>query len=947
MKIRSNYWDNFKGILIFFVVLGHFLYAYRLNVPNSLASNIVTFIYLFHMPAFIYTTGYLSRSENCYKTKAYLKLFMCFIIFNSIMVLFDYLFLNGSLQVVVPKYSYWYLLSTIFWRLLIKPLSNIKGILPVSIIISLLVGFYPDINNTMSLVRTFAFFPFFILGYKYDLKELKDKLNTKKIFKIIFPVTLLIIGIIITFVVVKTNLTSSNYLYYSYKANKDLIIRIILLLIATLATFTLALNTSEKKLPLITKAGKYSLLIYLVHRPITILFNKVFKSVNYSNNYILYSLIGTIIVLIIFSNTKLNNSFNKFLNYLTENTKRAISIILIILLLLLVAKPVTIMTDKIFNKKEEPKQEEKVKTKETDLLSNTTKISYVGDLILLKDQVVKSYNEKTKEYEFDYMFSEAKKYLKESDYSIGVLEGPVADPKNGYSTSNYGDGIKIYQNYPESFLEAIKEAGIDYVTTANNHMLDMKEEGVYDTIKALKRQDLDYIGTYKSEKDKEKNSVQILNINGIKIAVLSYSISSNYYPSSYFFEENKYISSVIVNQNSPYYDEALQNVKNDFQKAKKQNPDLIMVMAHMGSQFIHTTNSMQKLWNQNFKLLGADIILGDHSHAVQPVEYDGETLIINSPGNFANSYIENDGDATAITEFYIDNKTKEIVGYSIVPMFTNEIEEGKFVATPIYDYLKNHENKLTTRIEEIQKLVTKVMINEEITVHNLQEKYYKINEEYVKKYESKKIKKENKKLSNLIKESKKIAFIGDSITDGTKNGKHPWYESLMLKYETKEIINISRGSLTLKDLLEESETDILNTKSDLYIISIGANDIRYRIESMCFMTKEEYIENIDKLVSLIKESNKDAKIVLIAPWIAFEKDFRTPLSEIEKTELYEEYSNELKKYAKENNYLYINPNKYILNQLKYKLKKDYLSDAIHPNYEKGIALYSDAVLYSN
>ena len=57
------------------------------------------------------------------------------------------------------------------------------------------------------------------------------------------------------------------------------------------------------------------------------------------------------------------------------------------------------------------------------------------------------------------------------------------------------DGIKLYQNYPEEFLAAIKDSGIDLVTTANNHMLDMGYEGVLDTIDALNRYNIDYVGT--------------------------------------------------------------------------------------------------------------------------------------------------------------------------------------------------------------------------------------------------------------------------------------------------------------------------------------------------------------------------------------------------------------------------------------------------------------------
>ena len=85
MKERNIFWDNFKGILIFLVVFAHFLYAYR-SLSSSFASHLVNFIYFFHMPAFVFTTGYFSRSENSNKPKAYLKLLVYYMIFNTILI---------------------------------------------------------------------------------------------------------------------------------------------------------------------------------------------------------------------------------------------------------------------------------------------------------------------------------------------------------------------------------------------------------------------------------------------------------------------------------------------------------------------------------------------------------------------------------------------------------------------------------------------------------------------------------------------------------------------------------------------------------------------------------------------------------------------------------------------------------------------------------------------
>ena len=45
MKERNLFWDNYKGILIFLVVFGHFLYSYSSNNIGSLVNDVVVFIY--------------------------------------------------------------------------------------------------------------------------------------------------------------------------------------------------------------------------------------------------------------------------------------------------------------------------------------------------------------------------------------------------------------------------------------------------------------------------------------------------------------------------------------------------------------------------------------------------------------------------------------------------------------------------------------------------------------------------------------------------------------------------------------------------------------------------------------------------------------------------------------------------------------------------------------
>ena len=559
-------------------------------------------------------------------------------------------------------------------------------------------------------------------------------------------------------------------------------------------------------------------------------------------------------------------------------------------------------------------------------------ISFVGDLIMLENQVKAGYNGSF--YNFNKMFSYTNKYFENSDYTIGVLEGPCAS--GSYSVGNFNDGKNVYLNYPKEFIDSIKGSGIDLVTISNNHILDKGLEGVKETVNNLNERGLDYIGY--------KERYKIVTIKDLKVGILAYTYGSNYYTEDKLYKLD--ITNMIVPTTSHLFEDIKKSVINDFETLKKQNVDLIIVLPHMGSQFALKQNDMQKTWNKIFAENGASIIFGDHSHSVQPLEYIDDCFVVNSPGNFANQYTSNNGDATSIVNVYIDKKTKRIVNSSIIPMFTNGDENGFYYSIPIYDILNNIDiyNSMSVnelkRIEEVQKLVTSVMLNKEVSTNDIEELYYFSKDGYSPS-KMKNLSIDNslkkKKLYQELLHSKSVCFIGDSITEGTVNGGHGWYEPLILNFNV-DVKKAAYGSYTTKLLLKNKRNEIKECSSDLNVIAIGTNDIRYRNDNSA-MTSTEYINNLEEIVSLLQSK----RIVLIAPFYSMNYDGVTKLSLDEKNKLYKEYTNALEEYAKKNDYLFINPNIILEKTLNNSNTSYYLIDYIHPNHT-GLYLYSKAVL---
>jgi fucose 4-O-acetylase-like acetyltransferase/poly-gamma-glutamate capsule biosynthesis protein CapA/YwtB (metallophosphatase superfamily)/lysophospholipase L1-like esterase len=978
-KNRIYYWDNLKGILISLVVLGHFLLDY---LDFGYARYIVSFIYFFHMPAFVLVSGFFSKRDETRSFKSIAKIITIYLVFNAAIMLLSSFLFDLSYQLITPYYSFWYLISLVFWRLIIKYMNKFNDILFLSIIAALLVGFWGDITNVLSISRIIVFYPFFIAGYKLPPEKIFDVLNKRKKADIFKALLLLIFTLFVSlYFIFKIKFITLNHLTMSnYSSISDLFVRLIIFFIAVSMIISIINLTPQRPIFLISIWGKNSLSIYVLHRFVTFIFIKAFPTNNYSNVYILYAVFASAITLAFFGTNCVNDRFhtiiNKIINIIKDsfiidkNNKKyglrkfiAMIFFTVYLMIPIITEPVKASNN--LSKMQESNNIHKVMTAEQiNAIENSVSIAFVGDLILLQKQVRGAYNENTEEYNFSPMFEYANKYLSEADISVGVFEGPMAGEETGYTIGNYDDGLPLYLNYPDSFAKAVKESGIDLVSTANNHLLDKGETGALRTLDVLDKNDLIHVGSYRDSK--EKDSVMIVERNGIRIGVLAYTFASNGYSDDYFIKDNSSVTSIIVDPDSKYFKEVKKQVILDFKKIKEMDnpPDLILVMPHMGTQFIHETDNYQKTWNEIFINAGADIIFGDHSHAVQPIEYktvknkDGSqknAVIVNCPGNFANSYVENDGDATSIAEIYVDPYSKKVIAASIVPMYTHATYESNYRALPIYDILNDDalNNEISPyemrRVKEVNEIVTSVMIGTEISVDQAQNKYYLFPEGYFRQ-PTKPIEvteeMKNSEIYKLINESKTICFVGDSITAGSRNGGYGWYEPFMSVFEDKTVYNEAWDSATTKTLLEYSDKISAN-KADIYVIAIGTNDIRYRDKKTCAMDSASYVENIKILIDKITTLNKNAKIVLISPWWALSNDPYSNLAIEKRDAMIKEYGGSLKIYSEENGYLFIDANKAIYNEMKKSSTEKYMLDHIHPNANEGIELYSKNVVLSN
>ena len=178
-KARDYLFDNYKALLIILVIIGHFIQPCYDN--NILLYTVKYVIYAFHMPAFIFISGYFSKKNTSWQ-KSFQKVLMPYFSFELIYYFYyNYcLGLNTDLNLAVPKFSLWYLLALFVWKIATPYVRCIPHYFGLSVVAGLAIGFLPAGGKIFSISRIFVFYPYFLAGTLLDrekLTSLRTNLN--------------------------------------------------------------------------------------------------------------------------------------------------------------------------------------------------------------------------------------------------------------------------------------------------------------------------------------------------------------------------------------------------------------------------------------------------------------------------------------------------------------------------------------------------------------------------------------------------------------------------------------------------------------------------------------------------------------------------------------------------------------------------------------------------
>ena len=238
-------------------------------------------------------------------------------------------------------------------------------------------------------------------------------------------------------------------------------------------------------------------------------------------------------------------------------------------------------------------------------MGNSAQILITGDFYggdRLEEQVLRK--------DYDLIFNDFLPIIRKADIAITNLEAPLL--KIGSPIKKTGPAIKVI---PET-INAIKYAGFNILTLANNHIMDYGEVGLQSTLRLCVENNIESVGV--GETYIEASQTLFKKVNGLVIAFIN-------------MTENEWST---TNSETPGA-HPLNPIANFYKiKEAKGKADFVVVIVHGGHEMYHLPSPRMKETYRFFVDAGADVVVGHHTHCFSGFEIYNESPIFFSLGNF-------------------------------------------------------------------------------------------------------------------------------------------------------------------------------------------------------------------------------------------------------------------------------------------------------------------------
>lgn len=256
---------------------------------------------------------------------------------------------------------------------------------------------------------------------------------------------------------------------------------------------------------------------------------------------------------------------------------------------------------------------------------------------------------------FKWPFLKTAEVLRNADITLINLESPLIPD---CPLTNEG---MIFCGDPRH-LEGLTHAGVDIVNLANNHLENYGEEGIKTTIDLLDVALIQYTGAMKSA---------YKEVRGTRFAFLGYSEVGYKEPLISWADEEKIVSEI---------------------KKAKEKADIIIVSFHWGVEYTEPPTKRQRELADLAIDSGADLIIGNHPHWVQPIEIYQGKLITYAHGNFI------------FDQMWSEKTRQGVVGH--YTFYDDKLIDAQFLPILIEDYGQPHFLELEEKRQILETMKT-------------------------------------------------------------------------------------------------------------------------------------------------------------------------------------------------------------------------------------------------
>lgn len=245
-----------------------------------------------------------------------------------------------------------------------------------------------------------------------------------------------------------------------------------------------------------------------------------------------------------------------------------------------------------------------------------------------------------------YFFENVYDIFSADDCTLVNLEGPLTNAEEIRQEKEY-----VIKGRPE-YAALLKYGGIEAVGLANNHILDYKEQGLLDTVQAVKDEGIIYA---------YDNNVGIYEAKGIKIGYVAISQVSR----------GNSMEKIL---------------KNGIEKLK-EDADIIIAFCHWGIEREYYPEEYQQYLGKLCIDWGADLVLGSHPHVIQGIEEYKDRFIVYSMGNFCFGGNRNPSDKDSMifqqTFTFVDGEKQNGTDIRVIPCSVSSVSDrNNYQPTP-------------------------------------------------------------------------------------------------------------------------------------------------------------------------------------------------------------------------------------------------------------------------